>query len=958
MKTNLPKYIKIIAPALLSIVLFVLTIFMFIIPYFKDNLLLKKREMIKELTNNALSILSQYNNEYKTGHLTLEEAQDKAKRAIKMLRYGSEGLDYFWITDLQPKMIMHPYIESLNEQDLSDYQDPEGKRLFVEAVRVVNKKEQGYINYMWQWKDDSTRIVPKVSFVKLFKPWNWIVGTGIYVEDVEQEISAITTTLVKYSAMIIVVVSLLLTYITRRNILLDRKKEEIDRALQASKDKYKKLVEASSDGSLMVLNDEIVYKNRHFCELAGYSFEEDNLPSYHNLFTLEFSDELFDFEDNTTKQVETKIVRKSGELVDIVLGLSKIRLSGKTGYIFLVKDVSQEKSIADELDMSKEKYEALLSNIDIGVFRLEWPGMNIVECNDKFLELLGLPEGEINDIEFEHLFIEPTEFESVNHLVKSTGNVKAKTVTLKRTDNNFITVDMSIVKEQSNNKTHYFAGTINDITKRKLLEEERENLIIELQASLLFMNQPIKNFRINHIFCDMNETIQKAVGLMSRQRYSALLVYSDNNPIGIITDRDIRERLVAVKTSPGKPVYEIMSSPIVSIRDNALVFEAIMKMQQNNIRHLAIKDARGEISGIISDQEIINLQSKASGYIIQEIQSAELIEDIRDIYQKLPLLIKAMLHSGARVKSVTRIIAAVSDTITEKIIEYGIDATGQPPCKFSFINLGSQGRDEQTLATDQDNGIIFEDVASEKVESCKKYFLELGRFVSDKLNDIGYNYCKGGVMATNEKWCLPLNRWKEQFNEWINNSNPQDLLETSIFFDLKGAYGDKALADELRQHIYDTATNKNVFFFHLARQALQFKPPLSFFGNIVTEESIQTHEKYVNIKKIIIPIVSFARVYTLKNNIFENNTLNRLKKLNEKHVISNADHEELDQTYNFLMILRLKHQIAEISENKEPDNNIHLEEFSEIEKTTLKKALSTISNFQSKLNFDFKGGIQ
>ncbi len=172
-----------------------------------------KREMIKELTNSAWSILSKYESDERDGLLTREEAQNTARSRIQYLRYGDENKDYFWITDMTPVMIMHPFRNDLNGKDLTNFTDPHGKKLFVEFVETVKTSENGYVDYMWQWKDDSLRIVPKLSYVKLFKPWAWVIGTGIYIEDVKKEISSLTKRMIWISITISIFIAFLLLYI-------------------------------------------------------------------------------------------------------------------------------------------------------------------------------------------------------------------------------------------------------------------------------------------------------------------------------------------------------------------------------------------------------------------------------------------------------------------------------------------------------------------------------------------------------------------------------------------------------------------------------------------------------------------------------------------------------------------------------------------------------------------------
>ena len=215
---------KLILPSLLAVILFVVSVFGIILPGFKDSLMERKKETLQELTRAAWNILDDHQQKVETGELPLAESQIQAISHIKSLRYGSEDKDYFWINDMEPRMVMHPYLPQLDGQNLNDYTDPEGKHLFVDFVNTVKKDKQGFVPYMWQWKDDPNRIVNKLSYVKLFEPWGWIVGTGIYLDDVEREIAAVTRTFTAISLMILGLVVLLSAYIINQGIKTNSKR--------------------------------------------------------------------------------------------------------------------------------------------------------------------------------------------------------------------------------------------------------------------------------------------------------------------------------------------------------------------------------------------------------------------------------------------------------------------------------------------------------------------------------------------------------------------------------------------------------------------------------------------------------------------------------------------------------------------------------------------------------------
>ena len=472
-----------------------------------------------------------------------------------------------------------------------------------------------------------------------------------------------------------------------------------------------------------------------------------------------------------------------------------------------------------------------------------------------------------------------------------------------------------------------------------------------------FFNQPVETiYNQDLVSCESSVSIREAAAVMSRHRCSSIFVRSPGNEfVGVITDSDLRRKVIAEGYDIYRPVSEIMSSPISFIPRDALIFEAMMQMSQKGIKHLAVTNSYEKVIGVVTNRDLLNAQGQAPFFLIREISEASTLDGIIDKRNQLPAVIKSLIHGGAKAKNVTRLITTISDTILNKLIEMAIKELGEPPVDFVFMIMGSEGRKEQTLKTDQDNAIVYSDVDKESADQVQKYFLRLGERVCFWLDQAGYAFCEGDNMAKNPKWCQPLSVWKEYFSSWIYSGGPEELLKSSIFFDFKGAYGDMKIIDELRQYLFDSLKGWMGFFRNMAENALYFKPPIGFFRNFVVESKGE-HRDSFDIKAAMQPVVDFARLYALKNRIEETNTQDRLYQLYVKKALPWHDFNELDQAYSFMMQLRFVRQISAImDENAKPDNYINPKKLSRIEQTMLKEIFNRIEKLQTKLGFEFTG---
>jgi CBS domain-containing protein len=506
-----------------------------------------------------------------------------------------------------------------------------------------------------------------------------------------------------------------------------------------------------------------------------------------------------------------------------------------------------------------------------------------------------------------------------------------------------------------------FSEFFTDTFGKRMLDKSYAAIIAKTLHSeaedLQFFNQTVASITNRKIlFGDASLSIQQAAKAMDREKSSFILIKSqDGHCRGIVTERDLTRKVIATGYDASQPIADIMSAPLLKIPDQALVFEALMSMLDHDLRHLAVTDSSGKVVGILSNREFLIAQGQSPLFLLREISAANNISEIVLSHGQLPRLIRTLITSGANAKNVNRFITTVSDAILQKVMEFTLAEMPQPPAKFVFMILGSEGRSEQTLKTDQDNAIVYENPDPQAAEVVQEYFLKFAERANTLLDQAGYAFCTGNVMARNPKWCQPLSVWKEYFSTWIHAAGPEDLLQASIFFDFRKGYGEDGLIDELRDFLFQSLGGWTGFFRNLTENALNFRPPLGFFRNFVVE-SKGKHRNAFDIKSAMTPIVDFARIYALKHKIGEINTLDRLHQLYQRQVLNYQEYEELDKGYSFLMQLRFARQVtAALDEKVKPDNYINPKKLTRIEQTTLKEIFKRIEKIQTKMSFDFLG---
>jgi len=453
--------------------------------------------------------------------------------------------------------------------------------------------------------------------------------------------------------------------------------------------------------------------------------------------------------------------------------------------------------------------------------------------------------------------------------------------------------------------------------------------------------------------CPAGTPIRQAAALLTASRRSAVLVLDEHSdPAGLVTDADLRKKVIVEGLSPEKPVEAIMSSPLIRVESEVPVFEAVLTMMRHRIKHLAVFH-KGRIKGVITERDLLLARSHSPVFLIHEIRTANGVAELRAAYEKLPGVIRHLIASGGRAHYLNGIITATTDAVLSRLMDVTLEALGPPPTRFAFLLFGSEGRKEQTLKTDQDNAIVFEDPVEGEPAQVAGYFNELGRRVCDGLNEIGQKHCEFDIMAKNPAWCQPLSRWKAYYRRWLENDDPEGMLKAGIFFDFRLGYGSQELVDELHSALFDKLADWPGILRLMARNTLHYRPPLGLFGNFVLQDK-KEGRKGLDIKSAMRLVVDFGRIYALQAGMVETNTLKRLQALHQQGRLDQSEFDDLMHAYEFLMHLRLKHQSARMEEaGGEPDNLLQPERLTAIDQQTLKEAFKQIRIVHARLRMDF-----
>lgn len=448
--------------------------------------------------------------------------------------------------------------------------------------------------------------------------------------------------------------------------------------------------------------------------------------------------------------------------------------------------------------------------------------------------------------------------------------------------------------------------------------------------------------------------IKDAAQLMTENNIDSVLIIEQNYPIGIVTDTDLRTKIVTGRFPNSATIDKIMSSPVITVQENVSVAEAQLLLLKHNVTHLCVTldgSDRTEVKGVIAEHDLIVAQANNPGILIKEIKRALTAKELKQVREKLTDLIQSSIAKNIPLPHIYSISGEIISAIIKRAVELAILDLGSPPARFAWLSIGSQGRKEQLLLTDQDSILIFEDVAADKYRDVKDYFLKLSKRATITLEKVGYGFCPNGHMASNMLWCKSLTDWIKQYDNWMKTPGEKSNEISSIFFDYEIVFGEGKIEDTLTDVIFKNAKNNILFYDYLGNDAIRKPAPLTFFKKFNIEEEGENKGKFDIKFKAIMPLVDCARLLAIFMNLKGiNNTYIRFKQLAIVDPKSSEIYLNCAEAFLFFSKIRT----IEGLKNDSSGQFINLDELQKTDREKLKITLAILKELEDVIKDKFQ----
>ena len=482
----------------------------------------------------------------------------------------------------------------------------------------------------------------------------------------------------------------------------------------------------------------------------------------------------------------------------------------------------------------------------------------------------------------------------------------------------------------------HFAATHHDRIRTALGQLQQPE-----RGSAVFRTSVRELLRVPPVMAPPGTTITQAAQAMADAGVSSLLVMDGDHLVGILTDRDLRRRVLAAGVPPDRPVSEVMTPDPVTVRASALALEVMLEMTGRNIHHLPVLDEAGRVVGLVTTTDLVRLERSSPVYLVTDLARQTDVDGVVRLAHRIPRIVDQLVGEDASAQDIGRVTAALTDAVTVRLIQLAEAELGGPPASYAWVALGSAAREEQALGGDQDNALVLADDA----DPSDPWWGKFAERVVSGLEACGRERCPGDIMASNPRWRMTARGWRAQFAQWSHEPQPEAVLWAAIFYDMRPVHGDTVLVDQLRAEVVALGSRSELLLAYLSGQAARVRQPIGFFRGFVLEDAGE-HRDTLDIKRGIAAIVQIARVNALRAGSLALATSERLAAARARGVLSPEAATDLSDAFELLSYLRLRHQAAQARQGIPPDNHLDPARLGSLDRRHLRDAFQIVRTAQ------------
>ena len=583
----------------------------------------------------------------------------------------------------------------------------------------------------------------------------------------------------------------------------------------------------------------------------------------------------------------------------------------------------------------------LVEDLDIVYFKAN----SIVQAQDSNPEFLyfvlkGLIQ-EINDDEVLSVYSKGEIFDSVS-LIKN------------HSKNSFVAIEESICyalkKERfmqilSSNQQleNYFFQSISDKLNNNILNEKNKDM-----ANIMIAK--VKDAKVHKaVIVDTNKTIYEAATIIKQEKIPTLLLKDEDGEMYIVTDSDFRQKVILNRMDYDDLVVKIASKGLIYINEDDFLFNAQLQMAKHGLKRVVVKNDHDEIVGILDQISLSSFFATNTFAVSNQIINAETLDELKEASHSFIKIIKSLNAKGVKIEFISKLINQLNKKLLDKL--YKILAPKELIGKSCLVVMGSEGRAEQILRTDQDNALIISDDCSISEEKLR----EFTHLFTETLVDFGFPRCEGNIMVSNPYWCRSQSDFKELIYEWVNNPSGDNFMNIAIFYDALCVSGDIEIIKELKNYLFKISSNSQSFYTNFARVINSFDVPLGFFDGFVFNSKDEKHKDEIDIKRGgIFIIVQGIRSLSIQNRVLNTNTIKRINSLKELKVLDDESAKELIMAFNILNSLKLKASLEKLDKKEKIDNFVNPNRLTIMEKDLLKESFKIVNKLKKRLENHFK----